>query len=140
MFGHFQIFKRIFQSLSIYEKNICGDAIFIESKYTDDCTVLPNQVNTKLFKNDLERHIDGTFNLIMVCALREGKRLDVAFDSLKMLKEEHFDVHLDIIGDGFYEETFKRSFSIAFLYIFLADATTFSSLKESAIFSKSSFR
>lgn len=101
-YGLYVLEHSTYTTVSHYMKNIA-------LRYTDDCTVLPNQVNTKLFKNDLERHIDGTFNLIMVCALREGKRLDVAFDSLKMLKEEHFDVHLDIIGDGFYEETFKRS-------------------------------
>ncbi len=81
----------------------------IALKYTDECTVLPNQVDTHLFKNDIKREVKDKFNLIMCCALREGKRLDIAFEALKKLKEEDFPVHLDIIGDGFYEENFKNS-------------------------------
>lgn len=77
--------------------------------YTNECEILPNQVDTSIFKNDIIRKIDETFKLVMVCALREGKRLDIAFDALKMLKEENFAVHLDIVGDGFYETIFKEA-------------------------------
>ncbi len=78
-------------------------------KYTDVCEVLPNQVDTSLFANDTKRRIKGTFNLITVCALREGKRLDIAFKAIKKLVDKGLDIHYDIVGDGFYEENFKNA-------------------------------
>ena len=76
-------------------------------KYTDECLVIPNIVNTDLFKMDVKRKIDGTFKLVSLCALREGKRLDIAFEAIRKLVDEGMDVHLDVIGDGFYEDIFK---------------------------------
>ncbi len=76
--------------------------------YYPECDVIPNQVNVELFKNDVKRKIEGTFKLVTVCALREGKRLDIAFRALKQLVREEMDVHLDIIGDGFFEEIYKE--------------------------------
>jgi len=78
-------------------------------KYYDKCEVIPNQVNTKLFKNDQKREITGTFKLVMVCALREGKRLDIAFKAIRKLIDDGVDLHLDIIGDGFYMDIYKKA-------------------------------
>lgn len=78
-------------------------------KYKDECDIIPNQVDTEIFKNDLVRKKSEPFNLISVCALREGKRLDVAFKALKILIDEGYKIHYDIIGDGFYESIFKKA-------------------------------
>lgn len=78
-------------------------------KYTDKCDVIANQVNVELFKNDRKREVGETFKLVMACALREGKRLDIAFKAIKKLTDEGLKIHLDVIGDGFYEEIFKKS-------------------------------
>lgn len=80
----------------------------IALKYTKECYIIPNQVNTDLFKNEVERKVEGTFKLLTVCALREGKRLDIAFKAIRKLIDEGYDVHYDIIGDGFYEDVFKK--------------------------------
>lgn len=76
-------------------------------KYTDECFILPNQVNVELFHSNIKRHIDGTFNLVSLCALREGKRLDIAFKAIKILRDSGLDIHYDIIGDGFFEGYYK---------------------------------
>lgn len=78
-------------------------------KYTDKCDVIANQVNVELFKNEKKREVGETFKLVMACALREGKRLDIAFKAIKKLTDEGLKIHLDVIGDGFYEDIFKKS-------------------------------
>ncbi len=78
-------------------------------KYTPTCDVLPNQVNTDLFKNDIKRKIGKSLNIVSVCALREGKRLDIAFKAIKKLIDEGMEIHYDIIGDGFYENIYKNA-------------------------------
>ena len=101
-YGEYVLNNSKYSTVSNYMKEIV-------LKYTDECYVIPNQVDTKLFKNDISRKIDGTFRLIMCCALREGKRLDIAFEAIKILINEGMDIHLDIIGDGFYEEIYKKA-------------------------------
>lgn len=81
----------------------------IVMKYTKECYVIPNQVNTDIFKTYTTRKVNKTFNLITICALREGKKLDIAFKALKILLDEHIRVHLNIIGDGFYENIYKKA-------------------------------
>lgn len=78
-------------------------------KYYKECDVIPNQVDVELFKNDVIRRIDGEFRLVMVCALREGKRLDIAFEAIRKLIDEGMKIHLDVVGDGFYEDVYKRA-------------------------------
>lgn len=78
-------------------------------KYYKECDVIPNQVDVELFKNDVIRRIDGEFRLVMVCALREGKRLDIAFKAIRKLIDEGMKIHLDVVGDGFYEDVYKRA-------------------------------
>ena len=77
----------------------------IALKYTNNCDIISNLVDTKPFINDQKRKIKDTFNLVIVCALREGKRIDIALEAIKKLK---IPVHLDIIGDGFYEVIYKN--------------------------------
>lgn len=100
-YGSFVLENARFSTVSSYMKDIA-------LKYTDKCDIIPNQVDTSIFKNDTKRKVDGTFKLISVCALREGKRLDIAFRAIKKLVEEGYDIHYDIIGDGFYEEVYKQ--------------------------------
>ena len=80
---------------------------FVE-KYKKECYVLPNQVDTYVYKNDVKRKVNGTFRLVMLCAIRQAKRLDIAFKAIRILIDKGIDIHLDIIGDGFYERIYKQ--------------------------------
>lgn len=97
-YGLFVLNNSYFTTVSKYMKNIA-------LKYTNKCDIIPNLVDTKPFINNQKREIKDTFNLVMVCALREGKRIDMALEAIKKL---HIPVHLDIIGDGFYEVIYKN--------------------------------
>ena len=74
-------------------------------KYMDKCYVLPNLVNIDNYQNYGKRKINKTFNLVSLCALREGKKIDNIFKAIKEIKD--IDIHLDVIGDGFYEKYYK---------------------------------
>lgn len=74
-------------------------------KYMDKCYVLPNLVNIDNYQNYGKRKLDKTFNLVSLCALREGKKIDNIFKAIKEIKD--IDIHLDVIGDGFYEKYYK---------------------------------
>lgn len=100
-YGLYTLEHALMTTVSKYMKDIA-------LKYTDTCEVIPNQVDVALFKNDLKRKIDDEFRLISVCALREGKNLDVAFRAIKILIDEGMKIHLDIIGDGFLEDYYKK--------------------------------
>jgi len=78
-------------------------------KYTDYCAVIPNQVDTEIFKNKIERKIEDDFKLVSVCALREGKNLDVAFKAIKILIDGGLNITYTIIGDGFKSEFYKNA-------------------------------
>lgn len=77
-------------------------------KYTNECEVLPNQVNINLFKNNIERKLSKPLKLISVCALREGKNIDTVFKAIKILENDGVDIIYDIIGDGFFENYYKE--------------------------------
>lgn len=100
--------------------------------YKSECGVIPNSVDISLFKNDKERIIDGTFKLITVCALREGKCLDIAFKAIKILLDEGFDITYDIVGDGFYENVYRE----ASKEVGVDDRVTFLGRKDKADISK----
>ena len=101
-YGKYVLENSTYSTVSNYMKDIV-------LKYTKECYVIPNQINTDIFKNDIERKVDKTFRLISVCALREGKKLDIAFKAIKQLVEKGIDIHYDIVGDGYYENEFKKS-------------------------------
>ncbi len=73
-------------------------------KYIDKCDVLPNLVDIDNFTNYGKRVINDRFNLVSLSALREGKKIDNIF---KAIKKININVHLDVIGDGFYEKYYK---------------------------------
>ena len=100
-YGDFVLKNSTYSTVSKYMKDITLN-------YTNECYIIPNLVNTKLFNNNINRNINKTFRLVMVCALREGKNLDIAFNSIKQLKEQNIDIHLDIIGDGYYKNYYKN--------------------------------
>ncbi len=100
-YGKFVLNNSTYSTVSNYMKKVV-------LKYTDKCEVIPNLVNTTPFNNNVKRNINKTFRLVSVCALREGKRLDIAFKALKILIDKKMDIHLDIIGDGFYENYYKN--------------------------------
>lgn len=101
-YGLYALEHSVYSTVSNYLKDIA-------QKYKEEVHVLPNQVNTDLFKNDKKRKITGEFRLITVCALRESKRLDIAFKAIKKLISEGLNIHYDIIGDGFCEDAYKQS-------------------------------
>ena len=80
-------------------------AVYIK-QYTD-CEVLPNVINTDLFKKERKK-VDG-LKLVTVSALRQGKRIDDIFATLKILieKKKDWNPKLTVIGDGFLEEYYK---------------------------------
>lgn len=75
-------------------------------KHMNSCYVLPNQVDIEIYKNDKKRIIKNQFNLVSLCALREGKNIDNIFKAIKEIK--NINIHLDVIGDGFYEQVYKN--------------------------------
>ena len=75
-------------------------------KYMEKCYVLPNLVDIDQFTNYGKRKIDKTFKLVSLCALREGKKIDNIFKAIK--KIDNINIHLDVIGDGFFEEYYKE--------------------------------
>ena len=99
-YGDFVLKNSTYSTVSNYMKNIV-------LKYTDNCYVIPNLVDTKPFINDIKRTINDTFKLVIVCSLREGKKIDIALEAIKKLNDK-LNIHLDIIGDGFYEEYYKN--------------------------------
>lgn len=101
-YGEFVLEHATVSTVSTYMRDIV-------LKYTDYCAVIPNQINTKLFKNDITRKIEGEFKLISVCALREGKNLDMAFKAIKILRDEGINIKYRIIGEGFLESHYKEA-------------------------------
>lgn len=100
-YGKFVLENSTYSTVSKYMKEIV-------LKYTDECYIIPNLVDTTPFNNNVKRKLNKTFKLVSVCALREGKRLDIAFKAIKQLKEQGIKIHLDVIGDGFYENYYKQ--------------------------------
>ena len=101
-YGLYVLENSTFSTVSNYTKEIM-------SKYTKECYVLPNVINTATFTSNATRKKEDTFNLVSVCALRKGKNLDVAFRAIKKLIDSGMKIHYDIIGDGFYEDIYKKS-------------------------------
>lgn len=101
-YGTYALENSTYSVVSSYMKDIV-------QKYKSECYILPNQVDTSIYKNDIKRSIDGDYHIVMVCAIRQAKRLDMAFKALKKLVDKKKDVHLDIIGEGFYENIYKES-------------------------------
>ena len=77
----------------------------IALKYVPKCEVLPNLVDIDNYTNYGKRKIENRFNLVSLCALREGKKIDNIFKAIK--KIDDINIHLDVIGDGFYEKYYK---------------------------------
>ena len=100
-YGNFVLKNSTYSTVSKYMRDIV-------LKYTNECYIIPNLVDTTPFNNDIVRKRNNVFKLVSVCALREGKRLDIAFKAIKKLKEQNIKIHLDVIGDGFYENYYKQ--------------------------------
>lgn len=98
-YSNYVLENSTFSTVSNYMKEIMLN-------YTNECYVIPNLVNTEPFNNSVTRKIKKTFKLVSVCALREGKRIEIALKAIKILVDNGMDIHLDIIGDGFYENYF----------------------------------
>lgn len=101
-YGKYVLENSTFSTVSNYmKKNIL--------KYTQNCYIIPNLVDVKTFKNTTKRPINNTFNLVSVCALREGKKIENIFKAMDVLIDKGIkNIHLDVIGDGFLEEYYKN--------------------------------
>ena len=78
-------------------------------QHTDECYVIPNLVDNKVFENNKKRKLGKTFNLVSCCALREGKKIENIFKAMRILIDKGFNnIHLDVIGDGFLENYYKQ--------------------------------
>ncbi|MBR6408050.1 MAG: glycosyltransferase [Clostridia bacterium] len=77
------------------------------------CEQLPNLVDTSLF-SPIERPApDDTLKLVSVCALRVGKRIDLMAQAMKKAMETGLvpNIHLTVVGDGFYGQIYKNAVS-----------------------------
>ncbi len=72
------------------------------------CAVLPNVVDTAVFQPHARRQPDGTLRLLIVSALRQGKRIDDAADAVRLLLESgrFRDVRCTVAGDGFWQQRY----------------------------------
>jgi len=76
-------------------------------KHTDNCLVIPNIVDVDVFKCNKKRKIERAFKLISVCALREGKKIDIVFEAIRKLIDEGMNIQYAVVGDGFEEVYYK---------------------------------
>lgn len=100
-YSGFVLNNSIYSCVSSYMKDIAY-------KYHKDVYVLPNTVNIDIFANKVKRKVKDEFRFVIACALRDGKKIDIALQALKILKNENMNVHLDIIGTGFLEDYYKK--------------------------------
>ncbi len=72
-----------------------------------NCDVLPNLVDLDTFKKKREKIKD--LRIVIVSALREGKKIDDVIEALKIIKDKDkkLNAKLTIVGDGFLEEYYK---------------------------------
>ena len=77
-------------------------------EYTDHVEVLPNLINTEIFKK--ERKKIKELRIVTVSALRQGKRIDDIIKALKIILETKKELNpkLTIVGDGYLEEVYKN--------------------------------
>jgi len=73
-----------------------------------NASVLSNLVDLDTFKK--KRTKINSLRLVVVSALREGKRIDDVIESLKVIKEKdkNIDARLTVVGDGFLEDYYKN--------------------------------
>lgn len=101
-YGNFVLNNAVFSVVSNYMKKY----ILTKNK---ECYVIPNLVDTEIFANNKKRVVNKNFNLVSVCALREGKRIENIFGAMNILIDQGIkNIHLDVIGDGFLEEYYKE--------------------------------
>ncbi len=70
--------------------------------------VLPNVVNCKTFDKKRVNSNVPRFNIVSVCAMRPGKKLENIIEAIKILKKEIPFIHYSAIGDGELEDFYKQ--------------------------------
>lgn len=101
-YGEFVLKNSQYSTVSNYMKKYM-------QQHTDNCIVLPNLVDTSIFNNNKKRRLEKTFRLVSVCALRDGKKIDNIFMAMSnMIKKGNKNIHLDVVGDGFFEDYYKQ--------------------------------
>ncbi|MGU8699662.1 glycosyltransferase [Clostridium perfringens] len=103
------IFSDNEKKLISYSMNNCDKCISVSSGLKNDMTrytsniikVIPNMVDTKLFKFDSsKKYVNNKFLFVSVCYLMKKKGIDVLLKAFKLAFEECDDVELRIGGDG----------------------------------------
>lgn len=100
-YGNFVLKNAYFTTVSNYmAKEI--------KKYNVEVETLPNLVNTKIF--NLKHNIPNSLNIVVVSALRQGKRIDDIIEALKLIKEQEPNIKakLTIVGDGFLLDYYQK--------------------------------
>ena len=115
---HSSYFNRFFNEQKLYGDYVLKNSYFTTVsnytkeemlKYVSVCDTIPNMVDTDIFKNVVKSN-NNELNLITVCALRQGKRVDDIIRAMKLLidRNEITKIHLDVVGDGYLEEYYKK--------------------------------
>ncbi len=113
---HASYFKRFFtKDNQKYGQYVLDNSYFtVVSKYmleemhdlTNNVHLLPNIVDTSIFK-PLPTKKHQSINLVIACALRQGKNISDIFKAMNILLAKGYKVHLTIIGDGYLLPTYK---------------------------------
>jgi len=115
---HSSYFNRFFNEYKEYGNYVLKNSYFTTVsnytkeemlKYTSTCDTIPNLVDTSIFNNKKDSN-NAELNLVTVCALRQGKRVDDIIRSMRILIDNNIieKIHLNIIGEGFFEDYYKN--------------------------------
>ncbi len=118
MTEHFSGYLRFFDcqnkkynDIVMKEAKITCVSSFMVEEYKEkgvNADVLPNVVECKTFDKTREKRPEGRYNLVSLCAMRPGKRLENIIEAIKTLKEEIPAIHYTAIGDGELLEYYKK--------------------------------
>jgi L-malate glycosyltransferase len=108
------VYKRI--ALKAYRESV---AVICVSKFLsnliisktgqNNVIVIPNIINSQLFKYIPKPHTDSGINMMCVASWRPPKRLDLIFDALcSFAIETHIEINLRVVGNGPQVEKLKN--------------------------------
>ena len=79
-------------------------------KYNLDAEVLPNIVDCSAYQQPRAKNV-GVLKFTSICALREGKNIDLAVKALRILRDKNAlpAFEYTVVGDGFCAEEYKSA-------------------------------
>ena len=81
---------------------------FAPKSWQKKSVVIANPVSEIALSNEKQSHNDNCKNIIMVGRLDDQKNYSMAIEAIRILRDEYPDIHLDVFGKGWYEETIKK--------------------------------